>query len=101
MKNIHRIKNEKEDMLIVSCRCGCGDTVVLEIDQEDIAFMTYYNSNWGREQAGPFGLFREKIRKIWRIICNKDHHYSDIMLTNEGLKEFRDYINDVYEKVEG
>lgn len=98
---IYRDIRDGEDGMIVSCDCGCGDTVKLEFDVDDpfggpdFFFMSYYNSNWYRDQHGAFDAFREKIRKIWRIIRNKDHHYSDIRMSREEFEEFRKYVNSI------
>ena len=37
--------------------------------------------------------FFEKLKKIWAIICNKDFYYSDIVMTKEDFKEFKEWIN--------
>lgn len=51
MKDVYRVKHNGEDFIIASCRCGCGDTIIFKVDDEyadndNIFFMTYYNSNW-------------------------------------------------------
>lgn len=38
-------------------------------------------------------LFFEKLKKIWAIICNKDFYYSDIVLTKDDFKEFKEWVN--------
>lgn len=90
-------KGVNEDGLIITCECGCGDMVKLEFEPDDysneIFFMTYYNANWGRDQAGAFDVFKEKMRKIWRIIRNKDHHYSDIRMNKTDFEVFKEYVN--------
>ena len=88
--------------IIITCDCGCGDTVIIECESSDddtgYFFMTYANYNWHTEQLGSFDIFKEKLKKIWRIIRNKDHHYSDIRMDREDFKVFKDYINSTHNR---
>ena len=88
-------KDKKE--LIVACRCGCEDTVHIRIDDTDkdsYAIMTYLNGNWYRDQNDRiFRSIGKKLNKIWAIIRNKDYYYSDVLMSSENFKEFKEYIN--------
>lgn len=90
-------KNKKE--LIVNCRCGCEDTIHIRVDDEDkgsnyYAIQTYLNGNWYREQNdGVFKTIGRKLKKIWDIIWNKDYYYSDVLMSCEDFKQFKEYIN--------
>lgn len=92
-------ENTKE--LIVSCRDGCDNGIRIKIDHdiiegtdyEDYAFLTYQSGNWYREQGGVFRCLAEKCKKIWKIIRNKDFYYSEICMSKEDFKRFKEYIN--------
>lgn len=91
-------KDVNEDGLIITCGCGCGDTVKMEFDIEggyEYFFMAYAKSDWYNEQHGVFDRLVGKLHKIWRIIRNKDHHYSDIRMTRADFEVFKEYINSV------
>lgn len=85
--------------LIITCNCGCEDSMHFRIDtsERDYIFWTSYMSgNWYRDQNDSiYDVLRKKCKKIWRIIRNKDHHYSDICMTPTDFEVFRDYINSV------
>ena len=85
-------KNFKDDELIVSCKCGCDKGIHLKIhdyEDGDYAFLTYTNGNFYIQQRPFF----EKLKKIWAIICNKDFYYSDVVMTKDDFKEFKEWVN--------
>lgn len=91
-------KDKKE--LIVTCKCLCGDTVhfckIEDTDdaEKEYAFMTYLNSNWYNDQDKKIGrVIKDKLKKIWSIVRNKDYYYSDILMSKEDFQQFKDYIN--------
>ena len=90
-------KNDNGDELIVIDDYGCENAVRLKIGSEygnDHYFvMNYMNPNWYRDQNGSFDVFVWKLKKIWRIIRNKDHYYSDIMMSRADFEVFKEYIN--------
>ncbi len=92
--------------LIVTCDCGCNDTVHISVDKIDedtgkFAYSTYLNGNRQRDRRGALAIIIMKCEKIWRILRNKDHHYSEILMTEQDFATFRDYVNDVWEKTHG
>lgn len=87
------LKNTKDNELIITCHCGCDDSVHISVEDfpdGGYAFMTYMNGNFYSEQKHPF---IEKIKKIWAIIRNKDYFYSDIVMTKEEFDEFAKWVN--------
>ena len=85
-------KNFKDDELIISCKWGCDEGIHFKIhdyEDGDYAFLTYTNGNFYTQQRPFF----EKLKKIWAIIWNKDFYYSDIVLTKDDFKEFKEWIN--------
>ena len=84
-------KNFKDDELIVSCKCGCDEGIHFKIHDYgdgDYAFLSYTNGNFYTQQRPFF----EKLKKIWAIIWNKDFYYSDVVLTKDDFKEFKEWI---------
>lgn len=92
------ISEDKKD-LIVTCKCGCQDAIHIKIDDEDkdadyYAIQTYMNGNWYRDQDDRiFRTIGRKLKKIWAIIRNKDYYYSDVLMSCEDFKRFKEYIN--------
>ena len=89
--------NDNKEELIVTCGCGCQDAVHIQIDHEDdewYAFMSYLNSNFYRDQNdGVLRSIGRKLKKIWKILMNKDYYYSDIRMTKSDFEVFKEYIN--------
>ena len=85
-------KNLKDDELIISCKCGCDEGIHFKIhdyEDGDYAFLTYTNGNFYTQQRPFF----EKLKKIWAIIRNKDFYYSDVVMTKDDFKEFKEWVN--------
>lgn len=89
-------KTTDETELIVSCNCGCENGIHLRIDKDDekwYTIMTYTNGNFYRDQTNVFHTFKNKLKKIWAIIRNKDYYYSDVIMSKEEYQEFKTYLN--------
>lgn len=89
-------KTTDETELIVSCNCGCENGIHLRIDKDDekwYTIMTYTNGNFYRDQTNVFYTFKNKLKKIWAIIRNKDYYYSDVIMSKEEYQEFKSYLN--------
>lgn len=90
--------NKEKTELVVTCHDKCGQAAHIVIDKEDNEYyclMSYMNGNFYKEQYGVINTFKEKCKKIWAIIRNKDYCYSDIVMTKEEFETFREYINRV------
>lgn len=91
-------KNFKDDELIISCKCGCDEGIHFKIhdyEDGDYAFLAFTNGNFYAEQHP----LREKLKKIWAIIRNKDFYYSDIVMTKDDFEEFCEWVNRKKDKV--
>ena len=92
------ISNDKKD-LVVNCKCGCENTIHIRLDDTDkdsdyYAIMTYLNDNWYRDQDDRIlRTIGRKLKKIWAILRNKDYYYSDVLMSCEDFKVFKEYIN--------
>ena len=92
------LKSDDGKELIVSCSCGCDNGIHINIKMDDdvYAWVTYMNGNWYRDQNKKIlYILRDKLRKIWAIIRNKDFYYSEILMTRKDFEEFREYINEI------
>ena len=93
------MRSEDGKNLIVDCSCGCNDGFRIKIDEYDkdlFALVTYTNGNFYKEQNESFWrVFCKKIKKIWRIIRNKDYCYSEVCMSKEDFKEFQAYVSSI------
>ncbi|MBQ9973911.1 MAG: hypothetical protein IJP02_03010 [Oscillospiraceae bacterium] len=91
------LKSKCGSELIVTCTCGCGDAFHISVckdDEELYGIVTYLNGNWYRDQEdSALRAIGRKLRKIWRIIRNRDHHYSEICMTPSEWDKFKAFVN--------
>lgn len=85
--------------LIVTCKCGCQDSIHIKVDKESpdyYCLVTYMNGNLSRDQGDKIHrTIGRKLKKIWSIIRNKDYYYSDIIMRKSDYKIFKNYINEI------
>lgn len=93
------LMNKDKTELIVTCHCGCEDSIHIRIDKEDFdyfAIATYLSGNWYRDQDDTIlRVIERKLKKIWSIIRNKDYYYSDIIMNKKDFKAFKEYVNSI------
>jgi len=85
-------KTSDSSEMMVTCSCGCHESLCIHVDNnndEFYCYQIYLSGNWYKEQAD----FLQKLKKIWRILRNKDYCYSEIYMTKEDWEEFKEWIN--------
>lgn len=91
--------NKEKDTVALYCNCGLGDGVLFEIDKHnddidgiDISLVSdvFYliDLPW-------FERFKAKIKRVWRIIRNKEHCYFNIYVEAEDIKEFKEFVSQI------
>ena len=90
---------DKENQeLIVTCDCGCEEAIHIKIDVDEeinlVAFLSYMNGKFYNSNS-CWETIKNKCKKIWAIIRNKDYYYSDVLFTIEEFLEFREYLNSI------
>ena len=89
------LKSKDGKHLYIDCMCGCDDGIKFVINKYDddyYCFMTYTSGNFYSEQRR---IWRNKLKKIWAIIRNKDFYYSEVIMTKDDFTEFKEYINNI------
>lgn len=101
------LKSSDGNELLVTCTCGCDSGVSIRVerdcwdpskspDDDTFAYCTMLSGNWYKDQYQTIhDVLWQKIKKIWAIIRNKDHYYSEICMTRKDFEVFREYINEV------
>lgn len=90
------LKNSDGTELVVTCSCGCQDSLHLKIDPDDddlFFFLSYMNGNFYRDQGGLFSSVKRKIKKIGAILFNKDYYYSEVIMTKGEFSQFKEFVN--------
>ena len=87
--------NNNETELVVTCNDNCGQAAHIKIDVDDdyYCFVSYMNGNFYNDQYGVLDKFKQKCKKIWAIIRNKDYYYSDVVMNKNEFETFKTYIN--------
>lgn len=94
------MKSRDDKNYMIVCCCGCDEGIRFEVDRRDdlgmYFIMTYTNGSFYREQGNTlWKVFRNKLKKIWAIVRNKDYYYSEVCMTKEEFNEFREYIDSI------
>ena len=88
----------KKDYETMFCKCGCGNGVIIKADNTDkdlgvllqLVSDNYYNNGNSRIMT-----LKEKLKRIWYIITNKEYCYFDILVNENELKEFKDFVSKI------
>ena len=92
------VSKDKKDFTL-DCECGCCEGIRFRFDSEDediylnlsIVSGDFYN----KQKNKRFYLLKEKLKRIWFVIRNKDYHYFDIILSKNDFEDFKSFINDL------
>ena len=93
------MRSKDGNNLMVDCGCGCDEGLRIRVDKydDDNYFMvSYTNGSFYRDQnESIFKVIGKKLKKIWCIIRNKDYCYSEICMSREDLKEFKEFLDGI------
>lgn len=93
------LKSKNNTEFIISCCDGCDEGIMFRAFEDDFDYyciMTYTNGHfYALQDESMWRVFCKKLKKIWAIIANKDHYYSEIIMTKEDFNEFKEYINNI------
>ncbi len=93
------MKSKDGNNLVVDCSCGCDEGLRIRVDKfdtETFMIVSYVSGKfYDGQKAGFFKRFANKFKKIWRIITNKEYVYSEICMSKQDFKEFKEYLNDI------
>lgn len=77
----------------IFCSCGCNDGVILKYDKDKFgANMSLVSDNFYFMQITTWERFKEKIKRIWRIIRNKEYSYFDICIEPNEIEAFKRFV---------
>lgn len=88
--------NKEKDTIALLGSCGISEGVVLQVDScgndidgYDISLVsdTYYLDHYTEKNR-----FREKLKRIWKILRNQEYYYFDIYVSAEDIKEFKKFV---------
>lgn len=88
--------NREKDTIALYCSCGVSEGVLLRVDSEgnnidgyEISLVSdtfYLNRHVNRTS------FKEKLKRIWKILRNEEHNYFNIYVEAEEIEEFKKFV---------
>lgn len=85
-------KNE----FVLFCKCGCKNGVVLKASSEgegwdkEFSIQLVSDNYYVMQNKGKMSL-KEKLKRIWYIISNKEYCYFDILVEAKDMIEFKKF----------
>lgn len=93
------LKSDNGNDLIITCNCGCDEGVRLHIDYDEYGYFAYQcflKGKFSDERCGVWETFKEKCKRIWAVITNKNYYYSDIVMSKDEWNMFRQWVNSIH-----
>lgn len=91
-------KNDKFSSLY--CSCGCGNGIVLKKESNDFfnccELMLVSDTYYLTQEKNMWTRLKEKIKRIYHILYNKEYCYFSICIDNqEDLEEFKKFVSEI------
>lgn len=82
-----------ENKYVTFCKCGCQEGIVLKADNDDheLSLQLVSDNFYLMQNKGKMSL-KEKLKRIWFIIRGKEYCYFDILIDEEELQEFKEFV---------
>ena len=82
------------DYKAIFCNCGCHNGIVMKAKKDDDFGLSInlVSDDFYTRQSGVFRIMKEKIKRIWCILRNKEYCYFNICMSNEDLIEFKEFV---------
>ena len=97
--------DKEKKTVMVTCHDGCDNGVTMKIEDpwdgfdsleaKEFCWVSYVSGNFYRDQHGACDIIKDKFKRIWNILRNKDIYYSDIMMTKDDFMQFKEFVNNV------
>lgn len=83
----------QENEYVTFCECGCRNGVVLKFDNEDddLSVQLVSDNFYTMQNKGKVSL-KEKIKRIWCIIRDKEYCYFDILIGKNEIQKFKEFV---------
>ena len=87
--------NNKNECLTAYCYCGCERGVAIrvfrDIDTADCE-LSLVSDTYHIKQESCLNRFKEKCKRIWKILRNEEYEYFNIYIEADDMKEFKDFV---------
>lgn len=81
---------------ITFCKCGCGNGVVLQLEKEgDELYLQLVSDNFYLMQSKGNMSIKEKLKRIWCILANKEYGFFDIFMDRDDIEKFKEFVTNL------
>ena len=90
MGNFFKADDKKAAMF---CRCGCSNGIVMQFyPDDDMLILSLASGRFSTDQKGLFSCIKEKLKRMWFIIRNKEYSYFEIVMEKDDVKGFKEFV---------
>lgn len=88
------MENKEGGYCSLYCQCGCNDGVVLKSEYDPLlgCDMMLVSDSYYLMQQTTWTRFKEKCKRIWSILRNKEYCYFSVYMGSDELKEFKEFV---------
>lgn len=72
---------------VVFCTCGCNNGIVFQPDEDNTVYIDFVASKFYTEQEGFFYRLKNKLKRIYYILFNKEYTYFEVIVDKDELKK--------------
>jgi hypothetical protein len=86
------MKDDNNKTGALYCSCGCDDGVLLKFEDDWGLELSLVSDTFYLQQQKNTMSFKEKCKRIWKIIRNEEYEYFGIFINKDDMKEFKDFV---------
>ena len=88
------MKSKDDKYCGLYCSCGCFEGVVLKAEKDEYSGyeLSLVSDIYYIPQEKGWARFKEKCKRIWKIIKNEEHYYFSIYIDSKDMKEFKEFV---------
>lgn len=91
-----RLIDEAEDFM-VPCSCGGPHMLSVYVDKDD-GMVTFIDAHYRMYDACDIRGVWQRIKAAWWILSGQHCGYADMVLTNDGVRQFADLMTKAADK---
>lgn len=81
---------------VITCTCGCDSGLVFKKDEEtNDVYISMVENNFYFLQQTCLKRFVMKCKHIWRVLCNKEYIYFELIVEDKDIHSFKDFVNNL------
>lgn len=84
----------KKSYKTMFCKCGCGNGIIIKADDDKDwgVSLQLVSDNFYTNQKNIHTMIKEKWKRLWSVLRNKEYCYFDILIEPSELKEFKEFV---------